>query len=60
MSTIDITRAHTLAKDEARKRVEDLAKSLQSRFNLNWRWVGDAISSKRPGARRRGRRGRSP
>jgi putative polyhydroxyalkanoate system protein len=57
MSTIDITRAHTLAKDEARKRAEDLAKSLQSRFNLNWRWVGDAIQFEAPGGAAKGTKG---
>ena len=41
MATIDITRAHTLAKDEAKRRAEELAKSLESKFNLTWRWDGD-------------------
>ncbi len=48
MATIDITRAHTLAKDEAKKRAEDLAKSLEAKFNLNWRWEADTIRFEAP------------
>jgi putative polyhydroxyalkanoate system protein len=43
MSTIDISRGHTLSREEARKRAEDLAKSMESRFDLEWRWEGDRI-----------------
>jgi putative polyhydroxyalkanoate system protein len=43
MATIDITRSHTLPKDEAKKRAEEFAKGMQSRFELQWEWVGDAI-----------------
>jgi putative polyhydroxyalkanoate system protein len=57
MSTIDITQAHTLSKDEARKRAEELAKSLESRFNLNWRWEGDAIRFDAPGGPAKGTKG---
>jgi putative polyhydroxyalkanoate system protein len=57
MSTIDITRAHSLAKDEAKRRAEDLAKSLQSRFNLDWRWEGDAIRFDAPGGAAKGTKG---
>ncbi len=57
MSTIDITRAHSLAKDEAKKRAEELAKSLQARFNLVWRWEGDAIRFDAPGGPAKGTKG---
>ncbi len=57
MSTIDITHAHTLAKDEARKRAEDLARSLESRFNLRWHWDGDAIHFDAPGGAAKGTKG---
>jgi putative polyhydroxyalkanoate system protein len=43
MSTIDITRAHALSKDEARKRAEEFAKGMQTKFDLQWHWDGDAI-----------------
>ena len=43
MATIDIRHAHTLAKDEAKKRAEELAKSMQQKLDLDWRWEGDRI-----------------
>jgi putative polyhydroxyalkanoate system protein len=43
MATIDVKRSHSLAKDEAKKRAEDLAKSMQEKFNLDWKWSGDTI-----------------
>jgi putative polyhydroxyalkanoate system protein len=43
MSTIDVRRSHTLPRDEARTRAEDLAKSMQQRFELDWHWEGDRI-----------------
>ena len=57
MSTIDITRGHTLSKDEAKKRAEELAKSLESRFNLDWRWEGDAIRFDAPHGPAKGTKG---
>ena len=57
MSTIDITREHSLAKDEAKKRAEGFAKSLQTRFNLVWRWEGDAIRFDAPGGPAKGTKG---
>ena len=57
MSTIDITREHSLAKDEARKRAEELATSLQTKFNLVWRWEGDAIHFDAPSGPAKGTKG---
>jgi putative polyhydroxyalkanoate system protein len=57
MSTIDITREHSLSKDEAKKRAEELAKSLQSRFSLDWRWEGDAIRFDAPTGPAKGTKG---
>lgn len=57
MSTIDIRRSHTLAYDDARKRAEDLAKSMQSRFDLEWRWDGDSIVFDAPRGAAKGTKG---
>jgi putative polyhydroxyalkanoate system protein len=57
MATIDITRAHTLAKDEAKKRAEELAKSLQAKFNLTWRWDADTIRFDAPSGAAKGTTG---
>jgi putative polyhydroxyalkanoate system protein len=43
MATIDISRSHTLDKDEARKRAEQLAKSMEEKLGIRWRWEGDRI-----------------
>jgi len=57
MATIDIRRAHTLPKDEARKRAEDLAKTMQSRFAIQWQWTGDAIHFDAPSGAAKGIKG---
>jgi putative polyhydroxyalkanoate system protein len=43
MATIDVRRTHTLPKDEARKRAEDLAVSMKQKMDLDWHWDGDRI-----------------
>ncbi len=57
MATIDVRRPHALARDEARKRAEDLAKSMQQRFDLDWRWEGDRIVFEAPKGAAKGTRG---
>jgi putative polyhydroxyalkanoate system protein len=57
MATIDITRAHTLPKDEAKKRAEEFAKSMESRFSLQWHWAGDAIRFDAPSGAAKGTKG---
>jgi putative polyhydroxyalkanoate system protein len=48
MSTIDVRRTHTLPKEEAKKRAEDLASSMKEKFELEWRWEGDRIAFDAP------------
>jgi putative polyhydroxyalkanoate system protein len=48
MATIDIRRTHTLAKDEAKKRAEELAKAMETKLDLQWRWEGDHIRFEAP------------
>jgi putative polyhydroxyalkanoate system protein len=43
MATIDISRAHTLDKDEAKRRAEALAKGLEDKLGIRWSWDGDRI-----------------
>jgi putative polyhydroxyalkanoate system protein len=57
MATIDVRRTHALPKEEARKRAEDLAKSMQQRFDLEWRWEGDRIVFDAPRGVAKGTRG---
>ena len=57
MATIDVRRAHTLPKEEARKRAEDFAKTMQQRFELEWRWEGDRILFDAPRGAAKGTKG---
>ncbi len=57
MSTIDISRSHTLSRDEARKRAEEFAKTMQVRFDLSWSWDGDRIVFEAPRGAAKGTRG---
>jgi putative polyhydroxyalkanoate system protein len=43
MATIDVRHSHVLPKEEAKRRAADLAKSMQEKFDLDWRWEGDRI-----------------
>lgn len=57
MSTIDITRAHALSQEEAKKRAEEFAKSMQERFELAWQWNGDVINFDAPRGAAKGTKG---
>jgi putative polyhydroxyalkanoate system protein len=57
MATIDIRRAHTLDKDEAKKRAEALAKSLEEKMGIRWHWDGDRIRFDAPGGMAKGSSG---
>jgi putative polyhydroxyalkanoate system protein len=48
MAAIDVCKDHTLPKDEAKKRAEELAKSMQQKFDLQWHWEGDRIVFEAP------------
>ena len=57
MSTIDITRAHTLPLDDAKKKAEEIAKSMESRFSISWKWDGDTIRFDAPKGAAKGTKG---
>jgi putative polyhydroxyalkanoate system protein len=57
MATIDVRRNHALPKDEAKKRAEDLAKSMKQKLDLNWRWEGDRIVFEAPSGAAKGTKG---
>jgi putative polyhydroxyalkanoate system protein len=57
MATIDVRRAHSLSKEEARKRAEDFARNMEQRFELQWRWEGDRIVFDAPRGAAKGTRG---
>jgi putative polyhydroxyalkanoate system protein len=57
MATIDIRRAHTLDKDEARRRAEALAKGMEEKLGIRWSWDGDRIRFDVPGGAAKGATG---
>ncbi|MCL2724524.1 MAG: polyhydroxyalkanoic acid system family protein [Polyangiaceae bacterium] len=57
MATIDITRAHSLSLDDAKKKAEDLAKGMADRFGISWKWDGNTIRFDAPSGAAKGTKG---
>jgi putative polyhydroxyalkanoate system protein len=57
MATIDIRRQHTLDKDQAKTRAEDLARSMEDKLGIRWRWDGDLIRFDAPSGAAKGATG---
>jgi putative polyhydroxyalkanoate system protein len=57
MATIDISRSHDLDKEEARRRAETLAKSMEDKLGIRWRWEGDKIRFEAPSGAAKGTTG---
>jgi putative polyhydroxyalkanoate system protein len=57
MATIDISRSHTLDKDEARRRAEALARSMEEKLGIRWRWEGQKIRFDAPSGAAKGTSG---
>lgn len=49
MSRIDIRHAHAMPKAKARKAIEEVAKKLAERFEMDWDWDGDVLNFSRSG-----------
>ena len=57
MATIDIKRPHSLDKEVAKTRAEDLAKKMQEKFGLAYKWEGDKIKFDAPSGLAKGTTG---
>ena len=57
MAQIDVRRANSLAKPEVRQRAEALARSLATKFGVDWSWAGDDLKFHAPKGAARGTRG---
>lgn len=57
MATIDITRAHSLSLDDAKKKAEDLAQGMAQKFGINWKWDGNTIRFDAPSGAAKGTKG---
>ena len=49
MSRIDIRHPHSLSKAKARKAIEDVAKKLSEKFDMDYGWDGDILNFSRSG-----------
>jgi len=57
MATIDITQSHRLSLDDAKAKAEELAKSMETKFGLTWKWNGNAINFEAPSGAAKGTKG---
>ena len=57
MSTIDITRQHTLPIEAAKQKAEELAKGMAEKFGIDWKWDGDTIRFDAPKGAAKGTKG---
>jgi putative polyhydroxyalkanoate system protein len=57
MATIELSKAHTLPLDDAKKRAEDLARGMESKLGLSWKWEGDTIHFNAPSGAAKGTTG---
>jgi putative polyhydroxyalkanoate system protein len=57
MATIDIKRNHTLGKEVAKQKAESLAKGMESKMGIRWKWDGDRIKFDAPSGAAKGATG---
>ena len=57
MATIDIRRPHQLDKEEAKRRAEALARGMEDKLGIRWRWDGDLIRFDAPSGAAKGTTG---
>jgi putative polyhydroxyalkanoate system protein len=57
MATIELRRSHSLPREEARRRAEELAKSLEEKLGLEWRWNDDRLVFDAPRGPAKGTKG---
>jgi len=50
MATIHIKQAHKLSQEDAKQRVERIAKDLQEKLSVDYHWKDDLLQFKRSGA----------
>ncbi len=57
MATIDISKSHSLGKDGAKKKAEELAKDMEGQLGIKWNWEGDKIKFNAPSGSAKGTSG---
>ena len=57
MATIDVKRSHNKSMDEMKKRAETLARKMEEKFSIQWKWDGDHIQFDTPSGAAKGTKG---
>ena len=57
MATIDISHPHSVSKEDAKKKAEELAKSMEGKLGIEWKWAGDSIEFHAPSGAAKGAKG---
>ena len=57
MATIDVRRPHSLPLADIKQRAEQFAKTMEEKFSLVWKWMGDNISFDAPTGIAKGTKG---
>jgi putative polyhydroxyalkanoate system protein len=57
MATIDIKHPHSVGKDAAKKKAEDLARDMEGQLGIKWNWDGDKIKFDAPSGAAKGAHG---
>lgn len=57
MATIEITKQHTLGREAARAKAEEIARRLQDKLSLEWEWEGDSVLFEAKGGAAKGAKG---
>jgi putative polyhydroxyalkanoate system protein len=58
MATIELSKNHSLGKDAARKKAEELADKMKEKLGIEWAWAGDAIQFHAPSGAAKGAKGK--
>ncbi len=57
MATIEMKKAHTIGKEAARKKAEELADRMKEKIGIEWHWSGDSIQFEAKGGAAKGAKG---
>lgn len=58
MAKIELSKQHTLGKDAARQRAEQMANKLKDKLGIEWAWAGDSIKFEAKQGAAKGAKGR--
>ncbi|MCA9584033.1 MAG: polyhydroxyalkanoic acid system family protein [Myxococcales bacterium] len=57
MATIELSRSHSLSIDDAKAKAEELAKGMEGKLGISWKWDGNTIRFDAPSGAAKGTKG---